>query len=219
MKAIVTAGPGYEPIDEVRRLTNFSTGELGLMLAGELAAAGWEVICLRGEGATSGLNPRDVEIRPFSTNEDLLSQLTALSGGGEIAAIFHVAALCDFKFGKILNAQGVAPASAKIESRGGSLTLELEPAPKVIGELRRLFPAATIVGWKYELNGGRDEALGRAFKQVRENRTDACVLNGRAWGSGFAFCTLPESVEELAGKAEVAGFLPQWLQERQREAR
>jgi phosphopantothenoylcysteine synthetase/decarboxylase len=27
MKVIVTCGPSYEPIDQVRRLTNFSTGE------------------------------------------------------------------------------------------------------------------------------------------------------------------------------------------------
>jgi phosphopantothenoylcysteine synthetase/decarboxylase len=32
MKVIVTSGPGYEPIDEVRRITNFLTGELGIFL-------------------------------------------------------------------------------------------------------------------------------------------------------------------------------------------
>ena len=31
MQVIVTGGPSYEPIDQVRRLTNFSTGELGGM--------------------------------------------------------------------------------------------------------------------------------------------------------------------------------------------
>ena len=30
MKVIVTCGPSYEPVDEVRRITNFSTGELGV---------------------------------------------------------------------------------------------------------------------------------------------------------------------------------------------
>jgi phosphopantothenoylcysteine decarboxylase/phosphopantothenate--cysteine ligase len=40
MKVIVTCGPSYEPIDQVRRLTNFSTGELGVLLSDELARAG-----------------------------------------------------------------------------------------------------------------------------------------------------------------------------------
>ena len=33
MNCIVTAGPTYEPMDNVRRLTNFSTGKLGTELA------------------------------------------------------------------------------------------------------------------------------------------------------------------------------------------
>ena len=52
MRAIVTCGPSYEPIDEVRRLTNFSTGELGTILAAALARAGVETLCLRGVAAT-----------------------------------------------------------------------------------------------------------------------------------------------------------------------
>ena len=38
MRCIVTAGPTYEPLDEVRRLTNFSTGRLGIELANFLTA-------------------------------------------------------------------------------------------------------------------------------------------------------------------------------------
>jgi len=33
MKCIVTAGPTYEELDEVRRMANFSTGTLGTELA------------------------------------------------------------------------------------------------------------------------------------------------------------------------------------------
>ena len=38
MNCIVTAGPTFEPLDDVRRLTNFSTGRLGTELANFLAA-------------------------------------------------------------------------------------------------------------------------------------------------------------------------------------
>src|ERR1700730_630479 len=48
MRVVVTCGPSYEPIDEVRRITNFSTGELGSLLANHLAKAGCEVVCFRG---------------------------------------------------------------------------------------------------------------------------------------------------------------------------
>jgi phosphopantothenoylcysteine synthetase/decarboxylase len=211
MKVIVTTGPSFEPIDEVRRLTNFSTGELGVMLANRLAASGCQVFCLKGVGATYAGALHTPHHLPFTTNQDLQDQLVELSRSHSIQALFHVAALCDFKVKQVEDAHGQAQASAKIDSRVSGLTLQLEPAKKIISGLRALFPAAVLVGWKYELAGTREEALAKAWRQLQENRTDACVLNGRAYGPGFAFCTLPEQVHELRQKAEVADYLAKWL--------
>jgi phosphopantothenoylcysteine synthetase/decarboxylase len=213
MKVVVTAGPSYEPIDEVRCLTNFSTGELGALLADQLALAGFEVVCLRGTGATYPAALDKYQHQPFTTNDDLLARLAKLSHAHEIAAVFHAAALCDFTVQRVGDVAGKAVESPKIESRSGGLTLHLEPAKKIIRELRGLFPRAVIVGWKYELNGARADALTKAWQQIEENHTDACVLNGRAWGNGFAFCRPPNSIRELGDKAAVAGFLPGWLKE------
>ena len=58
--ALVTCGPAYEPIDEVRRITNQSTGELGSLLSEILSRAKFEVLCLRGEMAIYP-SPREVE--------------------------------------------------------------------------------------------------------------------------------------------------------------
>jgi phosphopantothenoylcysteine synthetase/decarboxylase len=52
MNCIVTAGPTYEPLDDVRRITNFSTGRLGTELANFLAARGHHVILLIGVMST-----------------------------------------------------------------------------------------------------------------------------------------------------------------------
>ena len=52
MNCIVTAGPTFEPLDDVRRLTNFSTGRLGTELANFLTARGHRVTLLIGESAT-----------------------------------------------------------------------------------------------------------------------------------------------------------------------
>ena len=211
MNVVVTTGPSHEPVDEVRRLTNFSTGELGVLLANQLAKSGCHVSCLRGVSATYlGQVENCVEL-PFTTNDDLFAQLTRLSREQRIDAVFHVAALCDFKVKTVENAEGAKLASAKIDSRTDSLTIHLEPARKLIGDLRDLFPQATLVGWKHELVGSRSDALAKAWRQLCENRTDACVLNGRAWGEVFALCTPPDQIHELRDKAEVAQFLPDWL--------
>ena len=212
MKLIVTTGPSYEPIDEVRRITNFSTGELGVLLSNALAAGGHEVFCLKGVSATHP-GPLDARVHPlpFTTNDDLLEQITGLAGQHDLGALLHIAALADYKVKSVRDERGAPQDAAKIESRSGTLTLELEPARKVLAALRPLLPQARLIGWKYELNGTRADALGKAWKQLRENGTDACVVNGRAYGTGFGFCTPPDHVEELVDKAAVVKFMTAWL--------
>src|SRR6478752_895156 len=52
MNCIVTAGPTYEPLDQVRLMTNFSTGRLGSELATFLTDKGHRVTLLSGQQAT-----------------------------------------------------------------------------------------------------------------------------------------------------------------------
>ena len=70
MKCIVTAGPTFEALDDVRRLTNFSTGRLGTTLANYLAARGHNVILLLGEQATYAGERRAQRVESFSTTAD-----------------------------------------------------------------------------------------------------------------------------------------------------
>ena len=75
MRCIVTAGPTYEPIDQVRRLTNHSTGSLGTGLAKRLASDGHEVILLRGIMATYTEAIESLDTRIFTTTDDLAEKL------------------------------------------------------------------------------------------------------------------------------------------------
>src|SRR5580658_4457566 len=100
MKCIVTAGPTFEELDEVRRLTNFSTGTLGTELANFLTGRGHEVELLRGQTATCRLEPEARRLRIFTTTADLRKRLRARGGAG-VGAVFHAAAVSDFTFGKI----------------------------------------------------------------------------------------------------------------------
>lgn len=206
MRVVVTCGPSFEPIDRVRRITNFSTGELGTLLANALARAGHEVVCCRGVSATCAIPLVDVETITFTTNDDLLEALRA-QRGSDVGAVFHVAALADFRVKKIVGAEG----EAKFSSRAGEITITLAPATKLIGELRPIFPAAKIVGWKYELDGTRDEAIAKARAQLVTNASDACVVNGAAYGDGFGFCVGSAEPEHFASKEQLCDALMRWL--------
>jgi phosphopantothenoylcysteine synthetase/decarboxylase len=210
--AVITCGPSYEPIDEVRRITNHSTGELGLALANRLADAGWRVECFLGTGAThhAPLEP-GVHRHRFTTNEDLLRRLVELPEREKVGALFHAAALCDFRVKRTVAADGAALESPKISSRAGGITVELEPAPKIIGELRPLFPNSAIVGWKYELSGTVEGVWHKGRRQIEENRTDLCVVNGAAYGEGFGILERDGARSAVRGKAELAAWLLRWL--------
>lgn len=207
MNIIITCGPAWEPLDGMRRLTNASTGRLGTTLADAFAAAGHRVTVFRSDTATAPLPSPPAEVHSFGTNDDLAGMLHGWSRRLPVDVIFHAAALCDFKPAAIRSADGSVLSARKLPTRAGTVTVELVPATKVLPSLREWYPSARIVGWKYELEGGRTQALAAAWRQIQEARTDACVLNGAAWGQGFALCEAPALISPCADTQELARML------------
>ncbi len=189
MNCLITAGPTYEPLDDVRRLTNFSTGRLGTELANFLVARGHRVTLLVGEAATYAGERHAQSVKVFSTTADLQAKLKAYAGK-KVDAIFHAAAVSDFTFGQIFTETKAGEftalkASKKISTRQGALLAELVPTPKIIAKLRGWFPQTKIIGWKFEAVGQRADALRSAEQQLADCATDYCVANGPAYGKGF----------------------------------
>ena len=208
----MTCGPSYEPIDEVRRITNHSTGKLGHLVSNHLARAGWQVTCLKGIGATHhGEVVEGVERLPFSTNEHLLERLERIPNREGIVAVLHAAALADFKVKQVFRGAGEPVEAPKISSRIGEVSIVLEPAKKVIGALRALFPNSKIAGWKYELAGTSEEIIEKGLRQISDNRTDACIVNGRAYGPGFGVVESGKVPAHLVGYDALCDWLAEWL--------
>jgi phosphopantothenoylcysteine decarboxylase/phosphopantothenate--cysteine ligase len=203
MNCIVTAGPTFEPLDDVRRLTNFSTGRLGTELANFLAARGHKVVLLIGDMATHRGKRLAQRVEIFSTTADLRAKLKSFSGK-KADAIFHSAAVSDFAFGKIFAADesgkmAEIKTGRKISTKLGKLFVELLPVPKILAELRGWFPKAKITGWKFEADGSRADAIALARQQIAGCRTDLCVVNGPAYGEGFGLVQSKGEAAHLAG--------------------
>lgn len=214
MKCIVTAGPTYEPLDDVRRLTNFSTGRLASELANFLVAKGHDVTLFLGAQATHRVESRAREVETFTTTEDLRNRLKARSAQSP-DAIFHAAAVSDFAFGKVLQRSSTGDLaeikSGKISTRSGTLLAELVPTPKIIAELRDWHPRARIVGWKFEVDGNRADAIALGERQLTDCRTDACVVNGPAYGTGFGLLTSPGQCAHLSDSSALFTALELFL--------
>ncbi|HPY30882.1 MAG TPA: phosphopantothenoylcysteine decarboxylase [Verrucomicrobiota bacterium] len=191
-RCLVTAGPTYEPLDAVRRLTNFSTGRLGTELAVFLTQRGHHVKLLLGEQAVYAGERNAAAVVSFGTTADLREQLQRQKSD-PVEAVFHAAAVSDFQWGAVWIpvADGTLQrvTEGKISTRAGRLLAELIPTTKIIAELRGWFPHALLVGWKYEVDGDRTSTLDAARRQLEECQTDACVVNGPAYGTGFGLLT------------------------------
>jgi phosphopantothenate---cysteine ligase (CTP) len=228
MKCVVTAGGTWEPLDQVRRLTNFSTGRLGIELAGHLTDQGHEVVLLLAETATYSGKRRAREVRLFTTTASLREALSALAGE-PVGAVFHAAAVSDFRFGRVWvpDAQGElkecredakrgsasSPAEkpGKLSTRQGTLLAELVPTEKLISQLRAWFPKSMLVGWKYEVEGSRVDVLSAARMQLAGCLTDSCVVNGPAYGAGFGFVTADGTAVHLPDRESLFRQLEQKL--------
>jgi phosphopantothenoylcysteine synthetase/decarboxylase len=214
MTCIVTAGPTYEELDDVRRLTNFSSGRLGTSLGNFLKARGHDVTLLIGEQATWRGERKAQRVETFTTTADLRERLQALAGQ-PVDAVFHAAAVSDFTFGKIWrrSPQGdlTEIRSGKISTREGTLLAELLPTPKIILDLRQWFPQARLVGWKFEVEGGREGVVRLAGKQIVECLTDACVANGPAYGEGFALVRADHEIAHLPDPAALFEALEKFI--------
>ena len=76
------------------------------LLSTAFAGAGFETICLRGVAATHAVTPVGASVLPFTTNDDLAEQLRVLGEVGDVAGVFHAAALCDYRVQRIDDALG-----------------------------------------------------------------------------------------------------------------
>ena len=207
MRVVITGGPSSEPIDDVRLITNRSTGELGVILAQAFSQSGHDVSLFLGRLSQFRLP----QAAYFDRNEDLQRMLGEMNESKSVDVVLHAAALADFQVVAV-RAGNIDVGLKKIGSEYDTLSVELAPKPKVIGKLRDLFPNAMIIGWKLELEGSREDLVREAYQQVKKNRTDACVINGRAFGDGFGFCTSAGLLSAFFSKAELAAFLVQWAE-------
>ena len=213
-QALVTCGPAFSPIDAVRMLTNVSTGTLGYHLCQALTQRGWKVLCFKGDLATAFPKTPlpSVDLRSFGKNADLLQMLRALPQREAIRVVFHAAALTDFEVSSVTDPNGVALPANKISSEIPELLLRLRPALKLLPELSILFPNALIVGWKFELEGTRKDALDRAAAQIEKNRTSLCVLNGSAFGPGFGILSPEGRLLEVEDRKRLSEWLANWAE-------
>lgn len=187
-RVVITAGPTYEAIDQVRFIANHSTGRMGIALAEAYVLEGAQVELILGP---SSLTPSGrIHTTRVTTAQEMLAATEAVIETADIA-IFS-AAVADYR-------PKVAHSGKLKREHMATLSLELERNPDIAATLgRRKRPGQYFVGFALEADSGETEAQ----RKLRDKHLDAIVLNSlQDPGAGFGQSTNRVSIYSSEGLA------------------
>ncbi|MBD3676468.1 MAG: phosphopantothenoylcysteine decarboxylase [Planctomycetaceae bacterium] len=202
MRILITAGPTREYLDDVRYLSNASSGRMGYAIADAALQAGHEVVLVTGPVALEP--PAGCEVHHIETTDDLLNSCVKLfpSCDGVIA----VAAVCDYR--------PVERVRGKITKTGTAVTFEFIETADVLAELGKHKENRWIVGFALESQDPRENAM----RKLKMKNCDCIVLNDTSAIAADAndvevLNPNAETVAQFRGaKPEVAVKLFRWIE-------
>jgi phosphopantothenoylcysteine decarboxylase/phosphopantothenate--cysteine ligase len=173
-KVLVSAGATYEKIDEVRGITNRSSGKMGVEIAKEAFIRGADVTLIKGKMTVDV--PNVFNIIDVESVEEMQDAVLEQVKNNDV--FISAAAVSDF-VPKVENREN------KISS-DYEITLKFKKAPKIIGEVKKVNPEIFLVGFKAEYDLSREELVKSASKRAEEFDIDLMVANDVAIeGAGF----------------------------------
>ncbi len=195
-KVVITGGATTEKIDDVRAITNFSSGKMARALARAFYYAGAEVKLL----ASFETANEPFDSLKFSSSSELLELCKSECEGANLLVM--CAAVSDFVPTKI-------DGKIKKEDVGESLNLSLKRNVDILQSLKEL--KCKKIGFKLEISN--ENALKSARSMLEKKGLDAVCLNILGEKNGFAseqneinFITRGgETLLPLASKDEIAG--------------
>lgn len=178
MRILITAGGTQEPLDEVRFLTNFSTGKTGAILTETWTAAGHQVTHLCGRAAIAPAP--SFKLLRYGSFADLESELQALLGSEPFDLVVHAAAVSDYSIKEIRAGDRTYQpgVTGKIDSSAEELVLKLRRNHKIVDRLRGYAAGhPVIVGFKLTNTPDQAQREQAIFKLSLNPAIDFVVHN------------------------------------------
>ena len=159
-KIVITAGPTYEAIDAVRGITNLSSGKMGIELAKNASRRGAEVVLVYGPGVEKV--PAGMHVVNVVSAREMLTEVAKAMRDADV--LISAAAISDYE--PLMAMDSKMPSDKNID-------LELRATPKLVSEIRKLFPEKVIVGFKLE----KENVVERAYAKLEQDGLDLVVGN------------------------------------------
>ena len=158
---VITSGPTQEAIDDVRFLSNRSSGKMGSALARAALLMGARVTVVSGPVKVG--YPLNARVDRVQSAMQMLDASLAASKDADI--IIGAAAVADYRVAN--------PIAGKMRRSLDSISLELIPNPDIIAALAKAFPEATVVGFAAEpgsdLSTAREKLIRKGIRAIAIN--------------------------------------------------
>lgn len=198
---IITSGGTSEPIDEIRRITNVGRGTLGSKIADCIyeKSNDCNIIYIHSKGAVMPKN-KNIKCIEITSCNDLQSAIFSTRNLCEVHGFIHSMAVSDYTIESAVKLSDIAKRAengyytdmnvdlrlydnlinhteSKISSQINHLCLVLKQTPKIISNLRNLFPNAKIIGFKLLDNVEHNELIKVAYELLQKNKLDYVLAN------------------------------------------
>lgn len=198
INVVITSGGTSEPIDNVRKITNSSSGKLGCTIAEELLKLNNldKIYYICSKTSYKPISDKVKVIEIVSTN-NLKKSVEELLINENIDYFIHSMAVSDYTVDYVTTASRLAKTidnsnesteisiknntdnikDTKISSYEDNLIIKLKPTPKIINIIKSISPNTYLVGFKLLDNVSDKELIDVACKLKVKNKCNLVVAN------------------------------------------
>lgn len=188
-KYVITSGGISEKIDNVRKITNSSSGKLGMTIANHLLESKSDItiyyVCSKNALRPSNTRVKIIEV---AGTLDLKDKVESLLKNEKIDYFIHTMAVADYmvdyvttvdkmKKSFLNNSDMEVIKDTKISSYENNLVLVLKPTPKIISLIKKESPLTYLVGFKLLDGVSKKELIEVATRLRDKNKCDLVVAN------------------------------------------
>ena len=188
-KYVITSGGISEKIDNVRKITNSSSGKLGMTIANHLLESKSDItiyyVCSKNALRPNNMRVKIIEV---AGTLDLKDKVESLLRNEKIDYFIHTMAVADYmvdyvttldkmKKSFLNNSDMEVIKDTKISSYENNLVLVLKPTPKIISLIKKESPLTYLVGFKLLDGVSKKELIEVATRLRDKNKCDLVVAN------------------------------------------
>lgn len=204
MKVIITSGGVKEKIDNVRNITNSSSGALGNKIAhcflNSVPPKDIELFYIHASSVEPILKSKRVNNIPINSTQDLLDAVDKVLKENEIDIFIHCMAVADYTTSRVIDfnafikdiranmssnnfdvddllIKNTIGNNSKISSDIENPAIILKKTPKVIKRIKEISPYTFLVGFKLLDNVSEEELFDVGFDLLRKNRCNLVLAN------------------------------------------